>query len=387
MSMVQRAIILEEEEEEEDASTSCGTGEEDDDGEPKICRVCGDRATGYHFNVMTCEGCKGFFRRAMKRKLRLSCPFQSLCIINKNNRRHCQACRLKKCLDNGMKSELIMSDEAVEQRRALIKRKQKLYQMPPTPPAAILTQEQQDLVAQLVEAHLKTFDFNFNQFRNFRPIRRTSASTEFLNAGSTKVFSMLPHISDLVTYMIKGVINFAKTLANFRKLSIEDQISLLKGCALELCLIRFNIVFNCEKRIWECGNNTYSIDDMHMAGFREFFLDPLIRVHCMLKKLNLQNEEYALMQALSLFSADRPGVQDRQIIDDIQEQFALILVSYIESRRSPTEGNRFLFAKIMECLTELRSVNDVHSKQLMEIWDVQPDGTPLMVEVFSILRE
>lgn len=36
--------------------------EEEDDGEPKVCQVCGDRATGYHFNAMTCEGCKGFFR-------------------------------------------------------------------------------------------------------------------------------------------------------------------------------------------------------------------------------------------------------------------------------------------------------------------------------------
>lgn len=31
---------------------------------PRICGVCGDRATGFHFNAMTCEGCKGFFRWA-----------------------------------------------------------------------------------------------------------------------------------------------------------------------------------------------------------------------------------------------------------------------------------------------------------------------------------
>lgn len=30
--------------------------------EEKVCAVCGDRASGYHFHVMTCEGCKGFFR-------------------------------------------------------------------------------------------------------------------------------------------------------------------------------------------------------------------------------------------------------------------------------------------------------------------------------------
>lgn len=30
--------------------------------EPRNCAVCGDRATGYHFHALTCEGCKGFFR-------------------------------------------------------------------------------------------------------------------------------------------------------------------------------------------------------------------------------------------------------------------------------------------------------------------------------------
>lgn len=42
--------------------------DEDEDGklteddEPRACGVCGDLAKGYHFNALTCEGCKGFFR-------------------------------------------------------------------------------------------------------------------------------------------------------------------------------------------------------------------------------------------------------------------------------------------------------------------------------------
>ncbi|KAL6484383.1 hypothetical protein MHYP_G00064280 [Metynnis hypsauchen] len=77
----------------------------DEDDEPKVCQVCGDKATGYHFNAMTCEGCKGFFRRAMKGPAKFRCPFQNNCIITKSNRRQCQFCRLQKCLSIGMLKE------------------------------------------------------------------------------------------------------------------------------------------------------------------------------------------------------------------------------------------------------------------------------------------
>ncbi|KAG8431542.1 hypothetical protein GDO86_018331 [Hymenochirus boettgeri] len=378
MSEAQEAILLEEEEEEE--STSGGTGEDEDDGEPKICRVCGDQATGYHFNVMTCEGCKGFFRRAMKKNLQLSCPFHNSCVINKNNRRHCQACRLKKCLNIGMRKELIMSDEAVERRRALIKERL-LPQSPPTSPDPSLTPEQLQLDGCVNTTTLRII------FSDFRPIRRSGDQIEGHQTTSSDVFMMLPHISDLITHMIRGIISFAKMVPYFRNLNIEDQITLLKGCALELCLIRFNTVFNAETQTWECGPITYNIDDMTLAGFKQLFLEPLVRFHFMLKKLNLCDEEYALMGAMSLFSSDRPGVREQEKIQNLQEYFALTLKSYIECQRPASPQSRVLFAKVMECLTELRSMNDIHSKQLLEIWDIQPDSTPLMREVFSVLSE
>ncbi|VDM55106.1 unnamed protein product [Angiostrongylus costaricensis] len=61
-----------------------------------ICRVCGDKAFSYNFNVITCESCKAFFRRnANKREIR--CPFNEQCEINVVSRRFCQRCRLAKC--------------------------------------------------------------------------------------------------------------------------------------------------------------------------------------------------------------------------------------------------------------------------------------------------
>lgn len=39
------------------------------------------------------------------------CPFENSCKIDAVTRRFCQKCRLKKCLDIGMKKEFIMSEE------------------------------------------------------------------------------------------------------------------------------------------------------------------------------------------------------------------------------------------------------------------------------------
>ncbi|SPP80352.1 nuclear hormone receptor HR96 [Drosophila guanche] len=78
---------------------------------PKNCAVCGDKALGYNFNAVTCESCKAFFRRNALAKKQFTCPFNQNCDITVVTRRFCQKCRLKKCLDIGMKSENIMSEE------------------------------------------------------------------------------------------------------------------------------------------------------------------------------------------------------------------------------------------------------------------------------------
>uniref|UniRef100_A0A7E4VB94 Nuclear receptor domain-containing protein n=1 Tax=Panagrellus redivivus TaxID=6233 RepID=A0A7E4VB94_PANRE len=78
----------------------------------KICRVCGDKAYSYNFNVITCESCKAFFRRNANKEKEIRCPFNDQCDINIVSRRFCQRCRLQKCFRVGMKKEWIMSEEA-----------------------------------------------------------------------------------------------------------------------------------------------------------------------------------------------------------------------------------------------------------------------------------
>ncbi|XP_068925997.1 nuclear receptor subfamily 1 group I member 2 [Petaurus breviceps papuanus] len=417
-------ILLEGEKEAILGCSSNNPSTEEDDGEPKICRVCGDRATGYHFNVMTCEGCKGFFRRVVKRNVRLRCPFRKgTCVINQKTRKQCQACRLRKCLDSGMRKEMIMSDAAVEQRRALIKRKKREQLETQALEVKGLTEEQQKMILELMHAQKKTFDATFSHFKNFwKPevqssepeITKSIGKSEEENAkfksitkelcsvslrlqyedGSIYKYSpiedgagksiiyFLPHMANTSTYMFKGIINFAKVISCFRDLSIEDQISLLKGAMVELCLLRFNTVFNAENGSWDFGRFSYHLDDP--KGTLQYSLvDSILRFHFMLKKLRLHDEEYVLMQAISLFSPDRPGVIQHCVVDQLQQRFTLALKAYIECKR-PQPENRFLFLKIIAILTELRSINAQHTKQLLKIEDIHPFATPLMRELFNI---
>lgn len=73
----------------------------------ELCRVCGDKASGFHYNVLSCEGCKGFFRRSVVRggAGRYACRGGGTCQMDAFMRRKCQQCRLRKCKEAGMREQ------------------------------------------------------------------------------------------------------------------------------------------------------------------------------------------------------------------------------------------------------------------------------------------
>ncbi|XP_064639409.1 uncharacterized protein LOC135494959 isoform X2 [Lineus longissimus] len=69
------------------------------------CLVCGDKSSGVHYGVLACEGCKGFFRRALQDigdPSRRKCYYEKNCEITVQTRNRCQYCRLQKCIALGM---------------------------------------------------------------------------------------------------------------------------------------------------------------------------------------------------------------------------------------------------------------------------------------------
>lgn len=55
------------------------------------CPVCGDRVSGYHYGLLTCESCKGFFKRTVQNKKPYICISGDRdCVIDKAQRKRCK---------------------------------------------------------------------------------------------------------------------------------------------------------------------------------------------------------------------------------------------------------------------------------------------------------
>lgn len=84
-------------------------------------------------------------------------------------------------------------------------------------------------------------------------------------------------------------------------------------------------------------------------------------------------------------ATDRPGVQDAKLVEAIQDRLSNTLQTYIRCRHPPP-GSHLLYAKMIQKLADLRSLNEEHSKQYRSL-SFQPDSTmkltPLVLEVFG----
>ncbi|NXO32406.1 VDR protein, partial [Cisticola juncidis] len=325
----------------------------------------------------------------------------------------------------------ILTDEEVQRKRELIlKRKEEEALRENLKPK--LSEEQQKIIEVLLEAHRKTYDPTYADFTKFRPPVRSHPgsrgdtksssllSQDLSSEDSSELFSsfpdslepppfplampeeqdesssmnldfsqlsMLPHLADLVSYSIQKVIGFAKMIPGFRDLCAEDQIVLLKCSAIEVIMLRSNQSFTLEDMSWTCGSSDfkYRVSDVTQAGHSMDLLEPLVKFQVGLKKLNLHEEEHVLLMAICILSPDRPGVREPLRVEALQERLSEVLQSYIRARHPPP-GSRLLYAKMIQKLADLRSLNEEHSRQYRCL-SFQPEHsmqlTPLVLEVFG----
>lgn len=382
----------------------------------ELCLVCGDRASGYHYNALTCEGCKGFFRRSITRNAVYQCKYGNGCEIDMYMRRKCQECRLKKCLTVGMRPECV-----VPEYQCAVKRKEKKAQKEKDKPnsttmngspgsagigdqmgvkiepaeaeslsvsgsSGILTPvspytcvkpispEQEELINRLV-----SFQCEFEQPSEEDLKRITNQPLE----GEDPSDYSFRHITEITILTVQLIVEFSKRLPGFNELLREDQITLLKACSSEVMMLRMARKYDVQTdSIIFANNQPYTRDSYNVAGMGETIED-LLRFCRQMYAMRVNNAEYALLTAIVIFS-ERPNLLESRKVEKLQEIYLKTLKAYVDNRRRPKSGT--IFAKLLSVLTELRTLGNQNSEMclnlkfknkklpvfLAEIWDVMP---------------
>ncbi|XP_069765212.1 oxysterols receptor LXR-beta-like isoform X2 [Narcine bancroftii] len=311
----------------------------------EVCSVCGDKASGFHYNVLSCEGCKGFFRRSVIKSAQYTCKSNGKCEMDMYMRRKCQECRLRKCREAGMREHCVLSEEQIRSKKQK-KREDDLAQAvlvaedsPMTTDKARLTAEQEEMIQQLVAAQQQCNKRSFSDQpkvtpwpQNNDPHNRETRQQRFA------------HFTELAIISVQEIVDFAKQIPGFLDLSREDQIALLKASTIEIMLLETARRYNHETEcITFLKDFTYSKDDFARA--------------------------------------DRPNVQDHGLVERLQQPYVEALHSYLRIKRPK---DHLMFPRMLMKLVSLRTLSSVHSEQVFALRLQDKKLPPLLSEIWDV---
>ncbi|XP_060637900.1 thyroid hormone receptor beta isoform X1 [Anolis sagrei] len=356
----------------------------------ELCVVCGDKATGYHYRCITCEGCKGFFRRTIQKNLHptYSCKYEGKCVIDKVTRNQCQECRFKKCIYVGMATDLVLDDSKRLAKRKLIeenreKRRreelQKTVGMKPEP-----TDEEWELIKIVTEAHVATNaqGSHWKQKRKFLPEDIGQAPIVNAPEGGKVDLEAFSQFTKIITPAITRVVDFAKKLPMFCELPCEDQIILLKGCCMEIMSLRAAVRYDPESETLTLNGEIAVTRGQLKNGGLGVVSDAIFDLGMSLSSFNLDDTEVALLQAVLLMSSDRPGLVSVERIEKCQEGFLLAFEHYINYRKHHIAH---FWPKLLMKVTDLRMIGACHASRFLHMKVECPTELfpPLFLEVFE----
>ncbi|ESN94541.1 hypothetical protein HELRODRAFT_68918 [Helobdella robusta] len=314
-----------------------------------FCAICLDRATGKHYGAASCDGCKGFFRRSVRKNHVYTCRFNRNCVVDKDKRNQCRYCRLRKCFRAGMKKE------AVQNERDRISVRRTSYDD--------VTQNGSLNVAALHNAELLS--------------RQISNPLSNVDIGQKKV-ATISDICDSIHQQLLVLVEWAKYIPSFCELQIDDQVSLLRAHAGEhllLTLARRSLMFHDVLLLGnDCIITRQTADpDINRLASRIFeeVVEPL-------REVQIDDTELACLKTIVFFDPDAKGISDPGRIKSIRFQVQVNLEDYINDRQYDTRGR---FGEILLLLPCLQSI----TYQLVD--HIHFAKTYGMVKVDNLLQE
>ncbi|XP_016059497.1 PREDICTED: oxysterols receptor LXR-alpha isoform X2 [Miniopterus natalensis] len=289
----------------------------------ELCSVCGDKASGFHYNVLSCEGCKGFFRRSVIKGARYICHSGGHCPMDTYMRRKCQECRLRKCRQAGMREECVLSEEQIRLKK-LKRQEEEQAQSTSVPPRASTPQ-------------------------------------------------ILPQLSPEQLGMIEKLVA-AQQQCNRRSFSDRLRVTVM--------LLETSRRYNPgSESITFLKDFSYNREDFAKAGLQVEFINPIFEFSRAMNELQLNDAEFALLIAISIFSADRPNVQDQLQVERLQHTYVEALHAYVSIHHP---HDRLMFPRMLMKLVSLRTLSSVHSEQVFALRLQDKKLPPLLSEIWDV---
>ncbi|CAB3382508.1 Hypothetical predicted protein [Cloeon dipterum] len=420
------------------------------------CKVCGDKSSGVHYGVITCEGCKGFFRRSQSSVVNYQCPRNKNCVVDRVNRNRCQYCRLQKCLRLGMSRDAVKFGRMSKKQREKVEDEVRFHRAQmraasETAPDSSMFEQQQPSSSDQLPSYssggyqysndLSTYTPNGYVFTNTPPQTgmgydisadfvdstttydpRPASSTQLdqiadsalIPAANTtdpvQISEMLcttiadahartclysmdriqdtfrkPHDANKVifyknmaheelwlecaqklTTVIQQIIEFAKMIPGFMKLSQDDQIVLLKAGSFELAALRMSRYFDVISGCVLYGDTMLPQDAFFTTDTTEMKLvTNAFELAKAVAELKLTENELALYSAYVLLSGDRPGLKGVADISKLSQAVLRALKMELErNHRLPLKGDVLVGDALMAKMSELRELNLLHMEAL-----------------------
>nr|AFF18489.1 HNF4 [Schmidtea mediterranea] len=297
----------------------------------QLCLICSDKATGKHYGAFSCDGCKGFFRRSVRKKNNYTCQYNRNCKMDKDKRNQCRYCRLKKCILVGMKRAAVQNErDRISTRRS---------SFDDIPPNVILS------ISQLMQAEQRV------------AIQKPPNPQEYMNR-----YADVPDVCESMKNQLFLLVNWAKSLPCFSQLNLSDQISLLKAHAGEILIlgvIRRSFQLD-EDDVLLLGNNliiSRNSSDKHFAEIASHILDDLF---IPLRELQLDDAEFACLKAIVFFDP-RVSESGKEFVRRCRYQIQMDLMNHMNDKQYHKPGR---FGELLLTIPDLRLVTQLMVKKV-----------------------
>ncbi|MBN3275094.1 RXRBA protein, partial [Polyodon spathula] len=326
----------------------------------RLCAICGDRSSGKHYGVYSCEGCKGFFKRTVRKDLTYTCRDNKDCLVDKRQRNRCQYCRYQKCLAMGMKREVVQDERQRTVQEERQRNKEKEGEVESTsgvneemPVEKILDAEM--AVEQKTELHADGTAGMANSPND--PV------TNICQAADKQLFTL---------------VEWAKRIPHFSELPLDDQVILLRAGWNELLIASFShrSITVKDGILLATGLHVHR-NSAHSAGvgaiFDRFntkytstvwgriFHRVLTELVSKMRDMQMDKTELGCLRAIILFNPDAKGLSNPSEVELLREKVYASLESYCKQRYPDQQGRRERerereFAKLLLRLPALRSI-------------------------------